>query len=62
MSNRQQLEDAKILQQHDQLSEVQEKAIESLSVTELEVLMSVRTRANDKLPEEVLSFPITHHH
>ena len=62
MTNRQQLEDAKILQQHDQLDQVQEQAIESLSLTELEVLTSVKTGAKDEFSAEGLAFPITHHH
>ena len=62
MTNRERLENAKILRKDDKLSPEQEKAIESLSKQEIETLLSVKDKLLDKFPPDNLLAPITHHH
>jgi hypothetical protein len=62
MTNREQLADAKLLKKDIQLSPEQEKAIEALTAEEIAVLMSIKSKAAEKLPPESLISPIAHHH
>jgi hypothetical protein len=62
MTNRDHLEDARILKRDIQLSPEQEKAIDELTAEEIAILLSIKNKTADKFPEESLIAPIAHHH
>jgi hypothetical protein len=62
MTNREQLADAKLLEQNVQLSPEQEKAIEGLTAEEIATLISIKNKTADRFPPESLISPIAHHH
>jgi hypothetical protein len=62
MTNQQKLEDARILPPNAQLNQEQKNAIEGLSASEIDTLLSVKDKLLDKFPPDNLVAPITHHH
>lgn len=62
MTNREQLAEAKLLEEDVQLSPEQEKAIEELTAEEIATLISVKNKTADRFPPESLISPIAHHH
>lgn len=62
MTNREQLEDAKLLKKDRQLSPEQEKVVNELTAEEIAVLLSTKNKTAHKVPIESLISPIAHHH
>ena len=61
MSNRELLEEAKILKAGAELSREQENAIDDLSEAEVSSLISAKGKLFEKFPPDSFVVPITHH-